>query len=205
MTESLKIIEYARALFDIAGSTRRPDSGSLLILGLESTLEHNLDEFVHLKGKFLMPGFRKFAKEKLDLLVKYIQGFGFSAELAGRYGYPLDGAINLKKEAIRAGLGKRGKNTLVVHPVFGARLRLMAIRTDAWLEPESPEPADEAAPGCAGCSICIDACPAGVLKPYVLPDISLCLSNITGLTSAGRSILCDKCVELCPMGRVHNL
>lgn len=199
-SESNSVIERAIALFDAVGISHLPDGDHLLILGLESTPERNLDEFGHLNNKFQMYGFRKHAGARLNSLLAFIRGIGFSAELIGRYGYPLQGEVNLKQEAIRTGIGKRGKNTLVLHPLFGPRLRFMALKTDISLKPVPPAFSDEVASVCRDCKICVDACPAGVLHPYCLNDPSTCLSNITPLAPDGRSILCDKCVDLCPAG-----
>ena len=108
----------------------------------------------------------------------------------------------MKELAIGAGLGKRGKSTVVLHPRYGTRLRFMAVETDAPLETLIGSTfADEENPVCNGCSICIDACPTKALEPYRMPDASLCLSNVSPVTEDGRAILCDKCLTLCPAGK----
>jgi len=201
MTVASQIVEKAGSLFDVVGVSRLSRGESLLILGLESTPERNLDEFGHVGGNFQMHGFEKHVKPRLESLLNFIHGRGFSAEPVGRYGYPLRGEVNLKREAIRLGLGKRGKSTVVLHPKYGPRLRFMAVRTDAPLEPVSSVQADEENPVCRQCSICIDACPVNALEPYRMPDASICLSNITPVTEDGRSILCDICLHLCPAGK----
>ena len=61
-----KIIGYARNLFDVDGATQIPDSIRLLIVGLESTPERDLDEFHRVGGKFRLSGFEKHAKPKLE-------------------------------------------------------------------------------------------------------------------------------------------
>ena len=204
MSKVSEIVEQANSLFDVVGARRLSGSENLLILGLESTAERNLDEFGHLDGNFQMYGFAKHVGFRLEAVLNVIRGQGFSAEPVGRYGYPLKGEINLKTEAIRAGLGKRGKSTVVLHPEYGPRLRFMAIGTDAPLEPLIGPPfADEKNPICNGCSICIDVCPTKALEPYRMPDTSLCLSNITPVTEDGRSILCDECLHLCPAANTH--
>jgi len=206
MTIAKQIAEQAGSLFDIVGFSRLSSGDNLLILGLESTAERNLDEFGHLDGKFQMYGFKKHVRPRLESMLNFIRGKGFSAEPVGRYGYPLEGEVNLKKEAIRAGLGKRGKSTVVLHPKYGPRLRFMAIRTDAPLEPLMDSTSiEEENPVCNECSICIDVCPTKALEPYRMPDVSLCLSNITPTTEDGHSVLCDKCLQLCPAANnYHN-
>ncbi|MFC2006397.1 4Fe-4S binding protein [Chloroflexota bacterium] len=203
-----QIVEQAGFLFDAVGASRLSSSDNLLILGLESTAERNLDEFGHLGGNFQMYGFEKHVKPRLKSLFNIIRCKDYAVEPVGQYGYPLRGEINLKKEALRAGLGKRGKSTVVLHPKYGPRLRFMAIRTDVPLEllTDSTFTEEEENPVCNGCSICIDACPTNALEPYRMPDTSLCLSNITPITEDGRSILCDKCLHLCPVANMyHNL
>lgn len=202
MTVASQIVEYAKSLFDVAGVSRLSGSDSLLILGLESTPERDLDEFGHSGGGFQMYGFEKHVAPRLESLLNLIRSQGFSAEPVGRYGYPLKGEINLKEKAIQAGLGRRGKSTVVLHPRFGPRLRFMAVRTDAPLEPSVRTPLpDEENPVCEGCSICIDACPVNALEPYRMPDPSICPSNISPVTEDGRSILCDICLHQCPAGK----
>jgi epoxyqueuosine reductase QueG len=202
VTAASQIVDKAGSLFDVVGVTQLSSGDSLLILGLESTPERNLDEFGHLDGNFQMYGFEKHVKPRLESLLDFIHGKGFSAEPVGRYGYPLKGEINLKEHAIRAGLGKRGKSTIVLHPKYGPRLRFMAVKTDAPLKPlMGPALADEENPVCRQCSICIDACPVNALEPYRMPDASICLSNISPVTEDGRSVLCDICLHLCPAAK----
>ncbi len=202
MSVAQQITEYASSLFDVVGVGHLPGGDSLLILGLESTAERNLDEFGHVDGKFQMYGFEKHVGPRLESLLDFIHSKGFSAEPTGKYGYPLKGEINLKVEAIRAGLGKRGKSTVVLHPKYGPRLRFMAVRTDAPLEPYVASAlTEEENPVCNECTVCIDVCPTKALESYRMPDISFCLSNISPVTEDGRSILCDKCLHLCPSAK----
>ncbi|MBT9141423.1 MAG: Epoxyqueuosine reductase [Dehalococcoidia bacterium] len=201
MSVGKEILEKACTLFDVAGAAVLSDRENLLILGLESTAERNLDEFGRKVGKFMLYGFKKHAAPKLESLVNFIRSNGFSAETVKRYGYPLKGEIGLKREAIRAGLGKRGKSTVVLHPKYGPRLRFMVIRTTAPLESAvTSTPAETENPVCQDCSICLEVCPTRVLEPYRMTNPLLCLSNITPQTEDGHSILCDKCLIMCPPG-----
>ena len=198
-----QIADYAIGLFDVVGASQLPSGDGLLIVGLESTPNRNLDDFGYLDGDFHLYGFERFVSCKLESLLAVIQGKGFSAELVGKYGYPRKKEVNLKVEALRAGIGRRGKSTLVLHPKFGPWLRFMSIRTDAPLEALTDSMSDEAkAPVCNGCSICIDICPVRVLEPYNMPDRSLCLSNINLMAEeAGRLVPCDLCLSRCPAGK----
>ena len=200
-----QVIAYAGRLFDVVGCSR-PSSGgeSLLILGLESTPERDLDEFSREKGHFWMPGFKKYIGSGVESVVNFLREKGFSAEAVGWYGYPSGDVLSLKEEAIRAGLGKRGKSTVVLHPKYGPWLRLAAVRTDALLEPTADlTPEEEESPFCKDCTICIDVCPVSVLEPYRMLDASICLSNTTIIAEEGGQLIpCDECLHKCPAGRV---
>ncbi len=199
MYRTERIAEKVGELFDVFGVSRRADGSFILVLGLESTPERNLDDFGHSESGFHMYGYEKYIAPKLEMLLYFIHSNGFSAEPVGRLGYPLRGEINLKELAIRTGIGSRGKNTVVLHPEYGPRLRFAGVLTDAPLRKLAREELeDEGAPVCDRCSICIDECPANVLEPYRMTDPTACLSNITPKTDEGRSVLCDICLKRCP-------
>jgi len=203
MTIAQQILEYAGSLFDVVGANRLSNTDSLLILGLESTPKRDLDEFGHSRGYFQIHGFRKHVKPRLESLLKFIRNQGFSAKPIGRYGYPLEGEINLKEQAILAGIGKRGKNTLVLHPKYGTRLRFAALKTNAPVgQAVVSTLCEEENPICNGCAICIDACPVQALGPYRMPDPSICLSSSNIMTEErGRLIPCDICLHQCPVNK----
>jgi epoxyqueuosine reductase QueG len=204
MTPTQKVIAVAGNLFDAVGITRLSETDNLLILGLESTAERNLDEFGYQDGRFHMFGYEKHVKARLESILNYIRGTGFQAKPLGRLGYPLNGQLYLKGEALRAGMGKRGKNTIVLHPVFGPRLRLIAVVTDAPLVPiVEPVTGEEENPVCKDCAICIDACPEKILAPYRMIDPYRCRSDTDNmLKNNDRLLPCDLCITLCPAGKI---
>jgi len=203
MTIAQQILEYANSLFDVVGANQLPSNDSLLILGLESTPERDLDEFGQSDGYFQIYGFEKHVRPKLESLLNFIRSKGYFADPIGRCGYPPSGQVKLKEEAIRAGIGKRGKHTVVLHPKYGTRLRFAVINTNAPLElPVVSGLPEEENPVCDGCSICIDACPVKALEPYRMPEPSICLSNDEVMTEEkGRLVLCDICLNLCPANK----
>jgi len=199
MAAAEEILEHAGSLFDVSGVSGTGNE-RLLILGLESTPERDLDDFGHRDGVFRLYGFEEHFTPRLYNLLGFIRQRGFSAQPLGKYGYPLKGEVNLKGPAIRAGLGKRGKSSVVLHPRYGSRLRFIGVKTDAPLA--LPEPQEDApSPFCERCTVCLDICPVGVLKPYRMTDPAACLSNITKVNKEGRSILCDECLRQCPANR----
>jgi epoxyqueuosine reductase len=201
MSHGDEIIDYARSLFDVVGVAKDPASNdTILLLGMVTTPERDLDDFVSDSKKFIMRGFARYAKDKLDALLKFIRKQGYSAELVGKLGYPLHGKPNLKHLAVAAGLGRQGKNTLVINPRFGPWLRFMAVRTNAPLQTTgSGAYAKEENPDCKACQRCISACPVQVLEPYRLLDEGRCLASISSERRGGLAI-CDKCVIVCPVG-----
>jgi len=97
------------------------------------------------------------------LLASEIQGAGFRA-LPIPASQVLDmekqtAHLSHKKIAVLAGLGHIGRHNLLVHPAFGARLRLVTVLTDMPLEADGPSPAD-----CGSCRACLAVCPAGAIK-----------------------------------------
>lgn len=100
------IIDRARNLFDVAGITSHSGE-SLLILGLLTTPQRDLDDFFREEpGSFRVRGFELHALPKLDALIRFIQEQGLAAEFWGRCGYPKGRELNLKQQAVIAGLGK---------------------------------------------------------------------------------------------------
>ena len=61
--------------------------------------------------------------------------------------------------AINAGLGFQGRNGLLVHPEYGAAIRLASLLTDMPLHTDSPMNID-----CGNCRACIAACPVDAIS-----------------------------------------
>jgi len=69
------------------------------------------------------------------------------------------GHINHKKIGVMAGQGWIGRNNLLVHPVYGSRVRYNTVLTDIPLGATG-----ELGQDCGGCKACVEACPAGAIK-----------------------------------------
>ena len=111
-----------------------------------------------------------------------------------------------KRLAVAAGLGRMGRNTLLIHPIYGSWIALGGLLLDRELPPD-PSPRGRCP---SGCRACIDACPTGALDGQSI-DARRCLSFWTtntdrpppddpSLREALRSCLfgCDLCQEACP-------
>jgi epoxyqueuosine reductase len=106
--------------------------------------------------------------------------------------------------AARAGVGWRGRSTMVLTPGIGPWVLLGSVVTDAALDETSPMRR-----GCGKCVACIPACPTGAITSDGL-DARLCIS--TWLQTSGpiprwirplidrRIYGCDDCLTSCPPG-----
>lgn len=105
------------------------------------------------------------------------------------------GHISHKRVAEMAGLGWIGRNNLLVHPVYGARVRLNTVITDMPLE--TGEPLNR---NCGDCTACVNVCPAGAIKenPHDFDHIG-CYGMVTQLKNK-RNLghhICGICIEAC--------
>ncbi len=109
--------------------------------------------------------------------------------------------------ATKAGLGWRGKHTLLLNREHGSWFFLGEIYTDLPLPVDSPE-----SDHCGSCHACIDICPtAAIVAPYQL-DARRCISYLTielkgAIPEEFRPMMgnriygCDDCQLACPWNR----
>ena len=113
--------------------------------------------------------------------------------------------------AVKAGLGRFGRNNCVYHPEHGSNVKIEAYAVDMELPYDDP-PDDIYLDGCAeSCGKCVAACPTGALSKSYTMDASKCVTSLT--TNAGEEVAaellpligqwvygCDACQDACP----HN-
>jgi epoxyqueuosine reductase len=148
--------------------------------------------------------YHKVMRAKLQALA------GRMADSVGPFGYRVftDSAPVMEVElATRAGLGWRGKHTLLLTREGGSWFFLGEIYTDLPLPVDRP-PADH----CGVCQRCIDVCPTrAIVAPYQL-DARRCISYLTiehkgAIPEPLRPLIgnrifgCDDCQLVCPWNK----
>ncbi len=148
--------------------------------------------------------------EKLDKLIASLRS-QLGEHVHGK-GYADSGPLMEVELAVLAGLGWRGKHTLLVSPEYGSWHFLCEL----LLNTELPTTASEMADRCGTCTRCIDACPTGAFpEPYVL-DARRCISYLTvelrgSIPRELRPLIgarifgCDVCQDVCPWNRAPEI
>ena len=148
--------------------------------------------------------YHKVMRSRLQQLAERIKG-----EI-GDFGYRVfsDSAPVMEVElATRAGLGWRGKHTLLINRQGGSFFFLGEILVDVPLPVDAPE-----TPHCGQCSACITVCPTqAILGPHRL-DARRCISYLTielkgAIPVEMRPLIgnkvygCDDCQTICPWNK----
>ncbi len=151
-------------------------------------------------------------KNKAWVIINFLSKKGFDALYTFK--------MPLKTAAVKCGLGCQGKNTLIINPALGPRMKLIAVLTDAELDSDEPFISDL----CKDCHRCIDACPTKALKPHKI-DITRCLTyaaespctidvpedvrelekKLIAKPVPYSYIECTKCLEACPVGKKEQV
>jgi len=188
----------------------RPWAKTIVVLGLEAWDE--VFDMVIFRAK--RSGFdiyyvyEEVMAEKALKLCIYLRGLGFRAEHEP-YSLPL------KQVAVKAGAGCYGKNSLIINPMYGSKLRLTCVITDVDIEPDAPFESDL----CGNCEACIRACPLHAIRePYKI-DPRRCVNSLAPPSrdvdvdvlemapkllkrpTENSLILCSVCQAVCPYNK----
>ncbi len=120
------------------------------------------------------------------------------------------GAFQHKTGATLSGLGWIGRSALFVHKLYGPRVRLGTILTNAPLKTGSPVVKSE----CGSCHACVKICPSSAIEGRLwepglsrneLYDAFACSQHMkTAFHHIGRGVVCGLCVVACPVGKKMN-
>lgn len=111
------------------------------------------------------------------------------------------GDLSIKHAALAAGLGTFGWNNLILTPAYGARQRLIAVITEAALEPGELIPSEQLCKPELCDYACVETCPIGALSKdkgqtftmdgrtyqYAALDHNLCRWCLDGFTEGSGS------------------
>jgi epoxyqueuosine reductase QueG len=105
--------------------------------------------------------------------------------------------VSHRHAALEAGLGFWGRNNLLVHPQYGAAVRLTSIFTNMPLAVDQPIPND-----CRDCVACMEACPADAIDGDKF-DFERCYSQVREFAKQNNYnlYLCGLCVKACANAR----
>jgi epoxyqueuosine reductase len=106
--------------------------------------------------------------------------------------------------ALKAGIGFRGRNTMVIRPKLGSYFLIGVMLTTCEFEQDLPFKG-----GCGTCTLCVQACPTGALSLDGKMNPTQCISYQTIekkspvpidtlKTFQGWTFGCDICQEVCP-------
>ena len=203
------VCEYSRlsgSLFTCRAKSRLPQNARSVIvylfpyyLGEEFYKESNISKYAVVPDYHTVSA--SMLKTAADELKKAYPEYSFECFCDNS---PLDEV----SAAVLAGLGVRGRNSLLINPEFGSFCFIGEIVTDLPVEPSRAHDNTE----CIGCGACEAACPACALSGGKV-DKEKCLSALTQkkgeLTEAEAALIkksgcawgCDICQNICPMNK----
>ncbi len=108
------------------------------------------------------------------------------------------GHLSHREIGALAGVGWRGRNNLLVHPLYGSQVRYATVLTDLPLLARGVDSAGEA--GCGDCRACVAACPAGAIQFDPLAfDLDRCTAQVRRFSQSEKLnvLICGICVRSC--------
>lgn len=128
--------------------------------------------------------------------------------------HPIGGLVSTPPLAVKAGMGIKGKNGLLITPEFGQRQRIATIFTQEQLFEFTDGTTDHSWMQniCDKCKRCMKSCPVNAIREETDQDITI--KNVDGIgdlkTSINRrecfsyfngTLGCSVCVKVCPFSK----
>jgi len=143
--------------------------------------------------------------ERLEKLLSYIKVIMPDAD--GR-AFCDDAPVFEKPWAVEAGLGWRGKNSVVINENIGSFFFIGVLILNLDLDYDKPLERER----CGSCRICIDSCPTSAINSNRTIDARRCIANLTIgnrgpvpeeiIPLMGRKLYsCDICQDVCPWNK----
>ena len=181
-----------------------PGARSLIVTGMSYfTRENPLPVDVPVISRYAFgTDYHYVIKEKLGKLLSSVQGW-----IPGVRGKAVvdSSPVMEKAWAVEAGIGWRGKHSVIINKSIGSFFFIGILILDRDLEYDSPLREDI----CGNCRLCIDNCPTGAINENRTVDARKCIANLTIENRdpipgeivpklGGRVYGCDRCQEVCP-------
>ena len=134
-------------------------------------------------------------------MTEYLKEQGYKSEAH----HPFGGKLLYPPHAVKAGLGIKGQNGLVVTPEFGPRQRWGMITTDAELPEVEKRDFSEMEEYCKTCGSCVKNCKGGAAYEKPIEKLEGCgvLTHIERpkcIASILENTYCSVCLKICPQG-----
>ncbi|MBP8959163.1 MAG: tRNA epoxyqueuosine(34) reductase QueG [Bacteroidales bacterium] len=184
-----------------------PDALSVIVTGMDyytDNIQIHNDVPVVSRYAFGMD-YHKVVTGKLNILLEFIKSSSPGAE--GKT-FCDSGPIAEKLWAVEAGLGRQGKNSLLINEKKGSFFFLGVILVNISLQYDTPHDDEK----CGDCTECLERCPTRAINGDYTVDARKCISNLTienknpiptelAVLFGNRIYGCDLCQEVCPYNR----
>lgn len=184
-----------------------PGAKSIIVTGLNYYTENRQKEpdvplvSIYALGK----DYHNLITDRLERLLSYIKQLSPDAD--GR-AFCDDAPVFEKPWAIEAGLGWRGKNSVVINENIGSFFFIGVLILNIDLVFDKPLSGEK----CGNCRKCIDSCPTGAINSNRTIDARRCIANLTIgnrgpipddiIPLMGRNLYsCDICQDVCPWNK----
>ena len=139
--------------------------------------------------------------EATNKLTKFIRSKGYRAIGC----HPLGGPILYPAMAVKAGLGKIGKQGLLITKKFGPRQRLSLIAVNITPLPEIVQETVNIEQYCKKCNRCVNLCPASAIYKEPIAKENGIVTRIDGdkcIEYFYETMGCSVCIKECPFHKI---
>ncbi|MBU7048184.1 MAG: epoxyqueuosine reductase [Theionarchaea archaeon] len=152
------------------------------------------DDILNTYGKWYVVSLNNFMKKTNDKIVALLKKHQLYSRgvIDERITDTLIGKISFRQLAVLAGLGTIGKNTCLLHPVYGPHVVLGVVLTNAHFPGDSPLNTQI----CLDCDVCLEKCPTKAIHHDSF-DRHTCKNRRKILGKGCKT----PCIDLCPLNR----
>ena len=177
--------------------TVKKASKNIIVLGLETRPDRDLDEFIGGNEElenWWFSGHKKYFSPRIDELLTELEKIDPKIKPISGY----SDSIQLKKLAVMSGIGNQGRNTLIINPFFQSRLRLVAVETCIEIKSTGRGIYSQVKNSrCEECHLCEMVCPPKVLNNYRLINKEKCIAYRQLVNRTSNLRRCSLCWEAC--------